>query len=182
MIMTRNWIVVLAAFGVASGTLATTTAHAQEATDAGTTVPTTTTTATTAPPPVDRGAESSRVTPDHHDDAVYLEKLIDSRIKKAAEDANKPTPTVGEGQKEVTPAFSFANFAWSPSNLGSSDRPLTWGPFTGEIRMDTVIDQDFTNPIDHTISGSSEVFRSNELQLTQLGFGGDFLYKNVWRA
>jgi hypothetical protein len=144
----------VAAIVLAIGTLAT-SARAQEATDAGTTAPTITMT------------------------REELEKLIDARIKKAADEANKPTPTVGEGQKDVTPAFSFANFAWSPSNLGSSDRPLTWGPFTGEIRMDTVIHQDFTNPIDHTISGSSEVFRSGELQVTQIGFGGDFLYKNV---
>jgi hypothetical protein len=110
-----------------------------------------------------------------------LEKLIDTRIKAAADAATaaSATPTVGEGQKDVKAAFSFANFAWSPANLGSSDRPLTWGPFTGEIRVDAVFHQDFSNPMDHTISGSSEVFRSGELQVTQLGFGGDFLYKNV---
>src|SRR5262245_46402232 len=53
-----------------------------------------------------------------------LEKLIDARI---AAKAAPPNPTVGEGQKEVDKApFGFGNFAWSPSNLGSSDRPLTW--------------------------------------------------------
>jgi hypothetical protein len=110
-----------------------------------------------------------------------LEKLIDARIKVAAEAtaAAAANPTVGDGQKDVKAAFSFANFAWSPSNLGSSDRPLSWGPFTGEIRVDTVFHQDFSNPKDHTISGSSEVFRSGEFQVTQLGFGGDFIYKNV---
>ena len=57
--------------------------------------------------------------------------------------------------------------------------PLTWGPFTGEFRVDTVYHYSFANPKDNTISGSSEVFRHNEFQVTQLGIGGDFLYKNV---
>jgi len=106
-----------------------------------------------------------------------LEKLIDARI---AAKAAPPNPTVGEGQKEVDKApFGFGNFAWSPANLGSSDRPLTWGPFTGEVRLDTAFHLDMSTPKDHTISGSSEVFRSGELQVTQIGFGGDFLYKNV---
>ena len=35
------------------------------------------------------------------------------------------------------------------------------------------------HPKDDTIGGSSEVFRSNEVQVTQLGVGGDFHYDNV---
>jgi Putative beta-barrel porin-2, OmpL-like. bbp2 len=38
---------------------------------------------------------------------------------------------------------------------------------------------DFRHPKDDTIGGSSEVFRANEVQLTQLGIGGDFHYDNV---
>jgi hypothetical protein len=75
--------------------------------------------------------------------------------------------------------FAFADFSWAPGNYGSSDRPLKWGPFTGELRLDTVYHYSFNHPSDNTISGSSEVFRSNEIQVTQIGFGGDFLYKNV---
>ncbi len=109
-----------------------------------------------------------------------LEKLIDARIKKAADEANKAPPTVGDGQREVAKApFAFGDFSWSPSNKGSSERPLTWGPFIGEIRIDTAMHLNFNYPVDHTISGSSEVFRSGELQVTQIGFGGDFLYKNI---
>jgi hypothetical protein len=106
-----------------------------------------------------------------------LEKLIDARIAKAA--AASATPTVGDGQTDVKSAFGFGDFSWMPGNAGSSDRPLTWGPLTGELRVDTAYHYEFSNPKDHTISGSSEAFRSNELQVTMLGFGGDFLYKNV---
>jgi len=75
--------------------------------------------------------------------------------------------------------FAFADFSWVPGNAGASDRPLTLGPFTGEFRVDTAYHHSFSRPEDDTISGSSEVFRHGEFQLTQLGFGGDLLYKNV---
>ena len=158
---------------IAMGTFAS-LAHAQDAGgDAG--VPTNTAPTNTAPPVVvtQPAATAATITMTREE----LEKLIDARI---AAKAPPPNPTVGEGQKEVDKApFGFGNFAWSPSNLGSSDRPLTWGPFTGEIRLDTAFHLDMNYPKDHTISGSSEVFRSGELQVTQIGFGGDFLYKNV---
>ena len=51
--------------------------------------------------------------------------------------------------------------------------------FTPEIRADVNYIFDFNHPKDDTIGGSSEVFRSNEVQLTQLGVGGDFHYDNV---
>ena len=75
--------------------------------------------------------------------------------------------------------FAFADFSWAPGNYGSSDRPLRWGPFTGEVRLDSAYHYSFNHPSDNTISGSSEVFRHNEIQVTHIGFGGDFLYKNV---
>jgi hypothetical protein len=75
--------------------------------------------------------------------------------------------------------FAFADFSWVPGNAGASERPLTFGPFTGEFRMDDVYHYSFENPQDNTISGSSEVFRHGEFQVTQLGIGGDIFYKNV---
>lgn len=81
-------------------------------------------------------------------------------------------------QAEPIP-FAFGDFSWAPANYGSNDRPMSFGPFTGEIRLDTVYHYSFSRPKDNTIVGSSEVFRHNELQVTQIGFGGDFFYKNV---
>jgi len=75
--------------------------------------------------------------------------------------------------------FAFADFSWVPGNAGASERPLSWGPFTGEFRLDDVFHYEFSRPADNTISGSSEVFRSGEFQVTQLGIGGDLAYKNV---
>ena len=75
--------------------------------------------------------------------------------------------------------FAFADFSWVPSNAGASERPLSAGPVTGEFRLDDAYHYEFSNPRDNTISGSSEVFRHGEFQVTQLGIGGDILYKNV---
>jgi hypothetical protein len=81
-------------------------------------------------------------------------------------------------QSEPIP-FGFGDISWAPGNKAPSESPLKWGPFTGEIRIDAVYHYSFNHPSDNTISGSSEVFRHNELQVTQIGFGGDFFYKNV---
>jgi Putative beta-barrel porin-2, OmpL-like. bbp2 len=75
--------------------------------------------------------------------------------------------------------FAFADFSWVPGNAGASERPLAFGAFTGEFRLDDVYHYSFSNPQDGTISGSSEAFRHGEFQITQLGIGGDLLYKDV---
>lgn len=75
--------------------------------------------------------------------------------------------------------FGFADFSWVPGNYGGPDKPLTWGPFSGEVRVDAVYHHSFANPVDNTLSGSSEVFRHGEVQVTQLGVGGDFYYRGA---
>src|SRR5262249_45829678 len=81
-------------------------------------------------------------------------------------------------QPEKVP-FAWGDFAWMPGGYAPADAPLKAGPFTGEVRVDAAYHWSFANPADHTISGSSEVFRHDELQLTQLGLGGDLYYKGV---
>jgi hypothetical protein len=39
--------------------------------------------------------------------------------------------------------------------------------------------EDFNQPVDHTMGGSTESFRSGEFQLEQVSFGGDFHWQNV---
>ncbi len=82
------------------------------------------------------------------------------------------------GKKAAQP-FAFADFSWVPGNYGAAERALSTSAFSGEFRVDTAYHYSFNRPQDDTISGSSEVFRHNEFQLTQLGIGGDFNYKNV---
>ena len=51
--------------------------------------------------------------------------------------------------------------------------------FTGEVRVDTNYVYDLNHPKDHTLVGSSELGRTGEVQVQQLGVGGDFHYDNV---
>jgi hypothetical protein len=88
----------------------------------------------------------------------------------------------GKSGKPVTSArepFSFADFTWLTGNARTKEVPLDTTFFTPEIRADVDYIYDFHHPKDDTIGGSSEVFRSNEVQVTQLGVGGDFHYDNV---
>jgi len=81
-----------------------------------------------------------------------------------------------------TPAaepFAFADFTWLNGNARTKESPMDTKFFTPEIRADVDYIYDFNHPKDNTISGSSEVFRANEVQVTQLGVGGDFHYDNV---
>src|SRR5262249_48275925 len=79
--------------------------------------------------------------------------------------AQEQKPPVELPAEKPADPFAFADFSWIPGNYGAPDRPLTAGPFTGELRVDTVYHYEFSNPKDNTISGSSEVFRSNEVQV-----------------
>lgn len=75
--------------------------------------------------------------------------------------------------------FAFGEFTWLTGNARTKDTPYATKFFTPEIRSDVNYTYDFRHPQDDTIGGSSEIFRSNEVQLTQFGVGGDFHYDNV---
>ncbi len=75
--------------------------------------------------------------------------------------------------------FAFADFTWLNGNPRTKEPAFDSKFFTPEIRADVDYTYDFRHPQDDTISGSSEVFRANEVQLTQMGVGGDFHYDNV---
>jgi hypothetical protein len=51
--------------------------------------------------------------------------------------------------------------------------------FTPEVRLDMNYLQSGNHPIDHTIVGSTEEFRSGEFQIEQVSLGGDFHWENV---
>ena len=87
-----------------------------------------------------------------------------------------PLPPVTEAKPEP---FAFADFTWLTGNPRTTSSPLDTPVFTFEFRVDTSFHYDFAHPADNTISGSSEVFRSGEVQLTMLGIGGDLHWKNV---
>ncbi|MGA9966646.1 MAG: outer membrane beta-barrel protein [Terriglobales bacterium] len=75
--------------------------------------------------------------------------------------------------------FAFADWTWLNGNSRVKEPPFDTKFFTPEVQADVDYIVDFNHPKDDTIGGSSEVFRAYEVQLTQLGVGGDFHYDNV---
>jgi Putative beta-barrel porin-2, OmpL-like. bbp2 len=99
-----------------------------------------------------------------------------SQDQTTATNAAAPATTGKPGYIEP---FSDADWTWL--NGSPRTKEIFWDSkfFTPEIRVDTNYVADFNHPTDHTIGGSSELFRSYEVQLEQLGVGGDFHYDNV---
>jgi hypothetical protein len=75
--------------------------------------------------------------------------------------------------------FAFADWTWLNGNPRTKEAAFDSKFFTPEIRADVDYTYDFNHPKDDSIGGSSEIFRSNEVNVTQLGIGGDFHFDHV---
>ncbi len=109
--------------------------------------------------------------------------------------ANTPPPTQApsvvapqasnQNQAPAAPAvdlqtpFAYGDFTWLNGTPRNKDIVLDTKFFTPEVRFDTNYMEDFNQPIDHTIVGSTESFRSGEVQIEQASVGGDFHWQNV---
>jgi hypothetical protein len=119
-------------------------------------------------------------------------KLAEVEAKLAAASAapSAPVPTVAPpahppaqptvvAVPEHSEPFTFADFTWLTGNPRTTESPMETKYFTPDVRVDVNYTSSLNQPTDHSIGGSSEVFRSNEVQVTQLGVGGDFHVDNV---
>ena len=88
--------------------------------------------------------------------------------------ANPSTP----GVDNFTP-FAFGDFTWLNGSPRNKDTVLDTKFFTPEFRFDAHFMEDANQPIDHTIVGATESFRSGEVQVEQVSVGGDFHWQNV---
>jgi hypothetical protein len=75
--------------------------------------------------------------------------------------------------------FAYADWTWLNGNARNKDAVWDSKFFTPEIRLDTDFVSSFNHPKDDTIGGSTEIFRSNEIQLDQISFGGDLHWQDV---
>jgi putative OmpL-like beta-barrel porin-2 len=100
-------------------------------------------------------------------------------VATTAEPATSANATAEAAARAKIEPFSDADWTWLNGNPRTKE--IFWDSkfFTPEIRADTVYVYDFNHPTDHSMGGSSELFRTQEVQLTQLGVGGDFHYDNV---
>jgi hypothetical protein len=98
--------------------------------------------------------------------------------------APQQTPLTPPPAAAAPPVDNFTPFAdhdwtWLNGNPRNKDTAFDSKFFTPEIRADLTYTYDFNRPVDDSMGGSSELFRSNEIQLEQLGIGGDFHWDNV---
>ena len=93
----------------------------------------------------------------------------------AAVASTQPTAT----PVDKTTPFADADWTWLNGNPRTKDFPLATKYFTPEIRVDANYNLDLNHPADDTINGSSEIFRAQEVQLEQMGVGGDLLVDHV---
>jgi hypothetical protein len=83
-------------------------------------------------------------------------------------------PAAAAAPDPHAPAFADWDWTWLNGNPRNKDVAFDSPFFTPEIRADITYTYDFNKPIDDSMNGSSELFRSNEIQVEQLGLGGDF--------
>ena len=100
-----------------------------------------------------------------------------SVLEKPAEAAVAPEQNADSPEPSVP--FAWADWTWMNGTARTKDAVWDSKFFTPEIRFDTNFIHSFNNPKDDTLGGSTEIFRSNEVQIEQISFGGDFHWQNV---
>jgi hypothetical protein len=88
------------------------------------------------------------------------------------------TPAPAPDPDLQTP-FAVGDLGWMNGTSRETTPIFDTKFFTPEIRFDMNYLQSFNHPIDHTIVGSTEEFRSGEFQIEQVSLGGDFHWENV---
>ena len=96
-----------------------------------------------------------------------------------AVEEKSPAPAQAEAKPAKAEPFAFADWSWLNGNPRTKEAAFDSKFFTPEIRADVDYTYDFNHPADDSIGGSSEIFRSNEVGITQLGVGGNFHYDHV---
>jgi hypothetical protein len=87
-------------------------------------------------------------------------------------------PTAPAGVDTFTP-FAYGDFTWLNGAPRTKEAALDTKFFTPEVRFDSYMYLSFNQPRDHSMGGSTEVFRSGEFQVEQASIGGDFHWQNV---
>jgi Putative beta-barrel porin-2, OmpL-like. bbp2/Carboxypeptidase regulatory-like domain len=87
-------------------------------------------------------------------------------------------PPPGPEVDTQTP-FAVGDLGWMNGTPREKAPIFDTNFFTPEIRLDVNYVYSGNHPIDHTIVGSTEEFRSGEFQIEQVSLGGDFHWHNV---
>ena len=101
--------------------------------------------------------------------------LFASPLRAQRSDSSVASEPDGSRRKEAAAApFSRYDWSWLNGSSRQTRAVLETPYFTGEFRADVTYVADFNHPADHTLVGTSESGRTAEVQVQQLGLGGDF--------
>jgi hypothetical protein len=139
------------------------------------------------PTPAPRGDLVATLAKDPSEIPIVPPVLAKADMSKAVASAKGPdgqetqpvsAPAAAPAVDTQTP---FADYDWTWLNGNPRNHDVAYDSkfFTPEIRADITWNYDFNKPSDNSEGGSSELFRSDEIQLEQLGLGGDFHFDNV---
>ncbi len=101
--------------------------------------------------------------------AAAMKQLVPEALQ-----APEPGPAV-----DTQTPFAVGDIGWMNGTTRTQTPIFDTRFFTPEVRFDVNYLQDFNHPVDHTIVGSTEEFRSGEFQIEQVSFGGNFHWNNV---
>jgi hypothetical protein len=93
--------------------------------------------------------------------------------------ASKEQTQAAPTKPEPEAPFAYADWTWLNGNPRTKHPVWDSKFFTPEIRLDANYISSFNHPRDDSLGGSTETFRSNEVQLEQISFGGDFHWEDV---
>ena len=93
--------------------------------------------------------------------------------------AAAPAPPEMRAEVTTKEAPFPGDWTWLNSNGRVVDTPMATKYFTPEFRADVNYTLDYNHPEDDSLGGSTETFRSDEVQIEQLSFGGDIRIDNV---
>jgi Putative beta-barrel porin-2, OmpL-like. bbp2 len=108
---------------------------------------------------------------------VSLNGPAKSSVDQQPPAASKGVPAATK--PEASAPFAYADWTWLNGTPRTKD--LVWDSkfFTPEVRIDANYISSLNHPRDDSLGGSTEIFRSNEFQIEQISFGGDFHWNNV---
>ncbi|MFN8277143.1 MAG: outer membrane beta-barrel protein [Chitinophagales bacterium] len=102
------------------------------------------------------------------------QELFDSMAKHPAFREKMQKEAAISGATEKSEPFAWGDFSWVQGNNRQSKSLLDTRYFTGGVTMDVNYNYSFNHPIDHTNSGSTATFRSNEFNISYIEAGGEF--------
>jgi Putative beta-barrel porin-2, OmpL-like. bbp2 len=91
-----------------------------------------------------------------------------------------PTPAAAPTtESKAADPFAFADFGWINGTSRQTEFPLDGKVLSPSFTIESGYAYEFSNPVDHTVVGSTAIGRHNELQIVHLGVGGDFHWKGA---